>query len=180
MNDIIYTGQVADISPLIGEIGWLPDTLMILERMPVQWMEPEERENGICFEVFDIGKDFNSWHRGRIFDLNKELVWSQSGGDGFQVVYTGADAELPDLKKAVPDWEVSTETYMLWGRSSGSEAPDADVFLELQLPRILRYPVSCGRDKGRPVLKTIEYRDKTTGQIQHYRFHRLEEANEPL
>ncbi len=174
MDDIIYTGKVTDLNPIVAKIEWKTgNTLMILECLQTGWVDKDERNNLICFEKFNIEQNFNTFQEGRIFDPEKELVWSQLDNEQFQVIYSGAGAELPELQSAEAEWECSEPVkYMLWGRSLKTEP----VFLELQIPRLLGYPFSCEKDKTRVALKMIEYQDKNTCQTQHYRFLGLEEV----
>ncbi len=177
MDDVIYTGQITDLNPIVAKIEWKTgNTLMILECLQTGWVDKDERNNLICFEHFNVEQNFNNFQEGRIFDPEKELAWSQFDNGQFQVIYSGAEADLPDLpelQSAEAEWECSEPVkYMLWGRSLKTEP----VFLELQIPRLLAYPFSCEKDKTRIALKMIEYQDKNTCQTQHYRFLRLEEV----
>lgn len=172
MKDVVYTGQVLEITSLMGRIGWNKGALMILERVPMGWLNEEECERVIRFEIFDSEEDFDSCQEGRVFDSDKELVWSWGDEEGFRVVCTGADTALSELEKEEADWSHSVKSYALWGRQSEAEP---SVFLELQIPRILCYPVSFKGNRSRPALKVIEYRDKINGEIQHCRFQSLEE-----
>lgn len=176
MEDIICTGQVTDLAPVISEVEWLEDALMILERVPTHWLSEDERENGILFRKFDVNQDFNSWQVGRIFDKEKELIWKWINMD-CQIIYSGLALDLPEFQLNNADLERTDPIdYFLWGENVTSKITKGQppVFLELQIPRLLYYPVQCKKKKARPVLKIVEYRDKATGQIQHYRFQCLE------
>lgn len=175
MNDMIYTGKVTDLNQMIARISWplKRNALMILECFQNRWIDKDERENAIRFEKFDEKQNFSAFQTGRIFDFEKELFWSWHETKEFHIIYSGATTDLPELQTAETDgWEKSEQKYMLWGRKHETEP----VFLELQIPRLLRYPFSCKKEKTRLALKLIEYRDKLTCQIQHYRFLGLEEA----
>ncbi|GEM_PF-4151379 len=171
MNDVIYTGQTADINALIPKMTW-NSAMMILEQFQNKWLEKGEQEKAIRFEQFNSAEDFNAFQTGRIFDSEKELFWSWNDKDRFHVIYSGDEADLPGLQADdTKDFETSEQKYMLWGKPYKTK----QVFLELQIPRLLCYPFACKKD-NRPALKVIEYRDKNTCQIRHYRFCGLEEA----
>ncbi len=171
MNDVIYICQTADITALIPKIKW-NSALMILERFQNKWLEKDERENAIRFEKFNSGEDFNTSQTGRIFDSEKELFWLWNDKERFHVIYSGVKTDLPELQADdTKDLESFEQKYMLWGRRLETKP----VFLELQIPRLFCYPVSCKKNKTRLALNVIEYRDKNTCQIQHYRFCGLEE-----
>jgi len=171
MNDVIYTGQAADMNALVPKIRWNSE-LMILERFQNRWIEKNELETLIRFEEFKSAEDFNAFQTGRIFDSEKELFWTWNDNDRFHVIYSGVKADLPELQADdTKDLESFEQKYMLWGRRLETKP----VFLELQIPRLFCYPVSCKKNKTRLALNVIEYRDKNTCQIQHYRFCGLEE-----
>ncbi len=173
MDDVIYTGQITDLNPLVSKITWESGALMILECFQNRWLDKEERENVIRFERFDSGQDFNFFQTGRIFDPEKELFWSWLDKKIFHAIYSGKKADLPELHTDEGKWERLENKYMLWGRKYKKKP----VFLELQIPRLLRYPFSCREDKRqRLALKVIEYQDKLTCQTQHCRFLGLEEV----
>lgn len=143
---------------------------MILERVPEKWLNEDECENSICFKKY-AKTEFDSWQVGRIFDSDKEFRWSWNG-ERFQVIYTGCALHLPELSPMnTQNWEPSKPAqYLLWGtRFESHESPYGFTYLELQIPRLLCYPISQ-KDKKRAFLKVIEYRDKISGQIVHYRF----------
>ncbi len=172
MDDVIYTGKVKDLNSMIAKISWR-NALIISECFQNRWIDNDERKNAIRFEEFDGKQDFNTFRTGRVFDSEKELFWSWQETKEFRVIYSGTEADLPDLQAAETDgWEKSEQKYMLWGRKHKTEP----VFLELQIPRLLRYPFSCKKEKARLSLKLIEYRDDLTCQTQHYRFLGLEEV----
>jgi hypothetical protein len=156
--------------------------------VPTRWLSEEESKNGICFICFDMTIAFNQWQAGRIFDSKKEFLWQMNNDGQFQVIYTGEEMDLPELNLINEDWQDFQTSYLLWGRSLNSTElkslriqEDTTIFLELQLPRLLNYPVAVSQDKKHRLrLNIIEYKDKETGCIQHYRFHSLGPANESI
>lgn len=180
MNDCIYEGELVDLLPLIKEIA-PNNALMILECIPTQWLDEKKRQNGLKFEKFDAGINFNTWTIGRIFDDEQELAWARNDAGKFLVSYTGKkDLILPELRRINNDgWKRSeTVNYSLWGTSlqldETMEHQNTNTFLELQIPRLLSYPVTCCKPDARVMLNVVIYRDHDTGHIQHYRFQKLE------
>lgn len=173
MKEVVMTGRIKNVTSLIEAIEkhGLKNALMILERVPDQWLSEDECENSLCFKEY-AKLDFNSWQKGRVFDFEKEIRWSWNQ-DHFLAIYTGPALNLPKLTMVdTKGWEVSKPTKrLLWGKRLASHNSQASGFayLELQIPRLLYYPIPR-KDKKRAALKIVEYRDKTTGQIVHCRF----------
>lgn len=174
MDDVILSGKITDINQLIPKIQWKEsEALMILERFQNQWLEPVERENIVRFEAFQSSENFNLFQTGRIFDSEKELLWKWNYPDHFHIIYSGVSADLPELQpESTSHLEISEQKYLLWGRKHETQP----VFLELQIPRLLRYPLECKTDKARLAIKVVEYRDQSTLSCHHYRYAGLEEA----
>lgn len=182
MDDMVKTGLTDDLSIFIKEIekDFESETWMILERIPERWLSEEECENSICFTQYKQS-DFNSWHMGRIFHPDMEFRWERNG-QNFKVVYTGKPLSLTGLTPVNTEgWEkMDPEPYYLWGKPfAGSTKTPEPLYLELQIPRLLHYPILC-EDKQRPTLAVIEYHDKTSGEVVHYRFSNGGNDNESL
>lgn len=180
MNDCIYEGEVTDLLPLLTEIA-PNNAFMMLECIPTRWLDEKERQNGIKIEKFDAGINFNTWAIGRIFDDEQELTWMRNDAGKFLVSYTAQkDLTFPDLRRInTENWELSeTVRYSLWGTNwqpdETTKNQNTNIFLELQIPRILSYPVTCNKPDARVMLNVVIYRDHDTGHIQHYRFQKLE------
>ena len=183
MSEVIYYGVETDLNALISRVDWSADTLMILEKVPAEWLDEEKRADGIRFKPFNAGERFTEWQVGWVFNARGELRWRAMENGRFQVVYIGTDIGLSGLKSMEVNWESSEPVaYFLWGEKVTSdtlsllEQKATNLFLELQVPRLLRYPISSNRDKRfRLKLNVVEYRDKNTKQIRLYRFHSVEE-----
>jgi hypothetical protein len=158
---------------------------MYLERVPELWLSGDEAAAGVRFEAYDSGVQFGDWERGRVFCPDYELRWEKLDG-AYQAVLVG---NAPSLNGFVVATEVDldrasaqTHGYLLWGQRVEDEklsligvehTPNGQVYLELRIPRILRYPVS---DKSRQVrLRVREYIDPKSGDLLYYRFVGLEE-----
>ncbi|HAG08197.1 MAG TPA: hypothetical protein DCK87_01330 [Desulfotomaculum sp.] len=183
MIEKLCSGVVKDISILIKEINWsLNKCYMILERVPKSWLDKDQK--GIIFQKFNYDFLFSTFEKGRIFDYDRELRWEITESGEFWVVYAGKDIILPELNSIPTEYlETSTSTYLLWGKKVTSEIlkqlerNEKNLFIELQIPRILQYPVESETNKKTRVeLKAFEYIDKETGQVIFSRFYDLEEV----
>lgn len=179
----LCSGVVKDIFMLIEEINWsLNKCYMILERVPKSWLDKDQE--GIFFQKFNYNSPFSTFEKGRIFDCDRELRWEITESGKFWVVYAGKDIILSELNPIPTEYlETSTSTYLLWGKKVTSEIlkqlgrNEKNLFIEIQIPRILQYPVeSEANKKTRVELKALEYIDKKTGRVVFSRFYGLEEV----
>ncbi len=186
MDTVIYWAQLEKDEALLQAVGAFqagPDTFMILEKLPVAWLDDEARQTGMRFEPFKPGEAFNQWERGRIFNHKGELRWEKIDGV-YWVVYVGHDdLELPEGFSRDEELDLSepvSESYYLWGRRLPDRAleildrrPTANLFAEFTGGGILaEYPVDEPEDDNarQVVLKVIEYRDPRTHRRVYYRF----------
>jgi len=189
MSEAVYSGTISFIKPLIQTFPVTSDTLMILEKLPAGWIEFERHQpdSGLKFTRFNEDEDFSVWGRGRIFNQTAELRWEQTGS-GFQVVYIGPPIALSELTADatfnLADVDKRETCYYLWGQRMSKDQlkdinwPDqaaTDIFVELQTPRVLRYPVETGV-VGRLKLQVMEYYTQQTGHLLMYRFKGVEAA----
>lgn len=127
--------------------------------------------------------DFTVYPTGRVFDRSGEVKWQKSD-DAFQIVYLGErlnsyagalecrELAEPHYHRREPD-----NTLFLWGRKIspdrirmelGFEPPEDNIFLELQIPQYLKYPVEAN-DLERAQLVVREW-DTASGEPGYYRF----------
>jgi len=189
MADCFSDAKLTQISPTIMSIDWPQDTIMWLERIPLTLLNETERANGIRLEQFDPTTNFEEWARGRIFSTDGELRWEQQDGL-FWVVYCGKNLDLPSFtQETLTDLQsenlrVDERSYFLWGKRVEAQdlatlgLPAQTVaFVELQIPRILRYPVSSAAKRVK--MKVKEY-FAADGSLAYARFIGLEEVYESL
>ena len=183
MSQAIYWAKLEDLSPAIGAIPPAPDTLMLLERLPLTWLDQEALATGLRFERFNPQEPFNRWERGRIFNEAGELRWEKID-HYFQTVYVGTDEiELPEpfsRDETLPLGEPAIHCYYLWGKRLEAEAletmgrlPTAQVFAEFAAGGILaEYPVAEPGDRqaGRVRIEIAVYIDPDTQERLYYRF----------
>lgn len=189
MADVILWAQLDDPTPAVQGLEW-PDgaSYMYLEQVPHSWVRAPDMEKGLSLRHLDPNLDFQRWERARLFCQDWELRWEKQDGL-FWCVYVGSDRELPDFARASEldlsiAEPVSKSSYYLWGlQLSESDLnivgadcqPDTQVFLELRVPRLLRYPVSP--DTRRVKLVVCEYIDPASGQTLYHRYHSLQQES---
>ncbi len=187
MADTICWARLESLTDTIAALPTNKETLTLLERVPMVWLEEDARINGLRLEPFDPAVNFNLWERGRIFNPIFELRWEQVDGF-FQAIYCGQEVNLPGFQLAeepgLSTLSSKTRSYFLWGTRVKEDdlgliglPTGTQVFVELQVPRLLRYPVSP--QAKRVKLQVCEYRD-VTGTLVYYRFQKLEEVHESI
>ncbi len=183
MTEQICWGTTKDLFPIVQALASPPESLMMLERVPSSFLSDDEREKGICLRKYDDGEDFEAWEYGRIFHDDFELRWEKQS-EAFSVVYIGEPKalQIPDTKP-LSDFETRDDSYYLWGEKMTEDTlklvgqpKTANLFLELQIPRLLRYPVSNRNEKFRVKLSARHYLNAKTGALEFYRFRHLEEV----
>lgn len=158
-------------------------TLMLLEEQPHHVVKEQERQDLLCFALFDRAFDFTPYTSGRIFHELGELHWERQQANVY-IVYTGHKAYQPNLQKATTPSALDTfaldtytpndRGYFLFGkRLNQKQVPSAQAgdFAEVRIPRFLRYPVLphlAPADRIRLVV--CEYSDPITGLNVAYRF----------
>lgn len=184
MAEQICWGTSENLLPIVHALDCLPESLMMLERVPNVFLSDDEQKRGICLQAYDTNENFEAWERGRIFHNKFELRWEKQGSV-FVSVYIGEPTELPmPHTESLSDFETQDETYYLWGERVSADnlkaigQPEAtNLFLELQIPRLLPYPVPNGSEKSRVKISARHYLNSETGDLEFYRFRHLEEVS---
>lgn len=154
MNDHLSRARMGSIAPSIQAMDWPKDAAVWLERVPVAFLTDPQRADGIRLERFDANTQFDDWARGRIFAEMGELRWERQDGM-FDAVFCG-DAQDPagftlETEQDLSASEITTmiNSYYLWGTRVGTRDlqklgldTQTSAFVELQIPRVLDYPVS--------------------------------------
>ncbi len=183
MKEQISWGMTDNLLPIMKKLDCPPESLAMLERVPKTFFSDDECAQGICVRTYDAHEDFETWEHGRIFHKNFELQWEKQDAV-FSVVYIGKEKALPIHHTAsLSDFEIRDESYYLWGEKMAADTlekigqPKAtSLFLELQIPRLLHYPVSNQDGKLRVKLSARHYLNAKTGVLEFYRFRFLEEV----
>lgn len=184
MTEQICWGTTESLFPIVKKLDYPSESLIMLERVPNTFLSDDERDKGICLRKYDKDENFEVWEHGRIFHNDFELRWEKQDR-GFGVVYIGQPKALSMLDtKSLSDFELQDDSYFLWGEKVTADTlklinrPEtANLFLELQIPRLLCYPVSDnGNEKFRMKLSARHYLNSETGVLEFYRFLHLEKV----
>lgn len=171
------------VTPLICAITWQPvGTFMWLERTPTGYVEEQAREDCVRLARLDLGVDFDIWQAGRVFDARQELRW-QTLDQQTHAVWCGT-GPVPRGFTEQPHGgaTVKEQRYYLWGRRVKPETlrqlglqsrPGESVFMQLQIPRVLRYPLEGSREYARAVVREFY---AVNGELAYARLCGLEEA----
>lgn len=148
MNEQTAWAHLPDITATIQSVAWSENAAMYLERVPLALLDEQEIASGIWFERYQNDMDFTPWQRGRVFDEQHEVKWVWNNHT-FHIVSCGQ--QIPPALTPFPLNAVRVEEvgYYLWGvrvkdkdRATIGLLPDKMAFVEMQIPRILRYPVT--------------------------------------
>lgn len=185
MHDVILWAQVDDPTPMVTTLTWPDPSYMYLEQVPGEWIHNPKMDAGLGLRRLDITLDFQHWERGRIFCTDWELRWEKQDAQ-YTCVYVGIMQDLPgfslETEISLAQAERIPNSYYLWGTlvSEGDYAimgavsePGTQIFIELRIPRLLRYPVS--QDVHRVKLITYDYIDPNSGQLLYQRYWSIEE-----
>ena len=185
MAEQICWGTSENLLPIVHTLDNSQENLLVmLERVPHAFLSDDERKSGICLQTYEASENFEAWERGRIFHKTFELRWEKQD-DIFVIVYIGEPRELPmGHIKSLSEFETQDETYYLWGERMAADTLKAigqseatNLFLELQIPRLLSYPVPNGSGKSRVKISARHYLNSETGDLEFYRFRHLEEVS---
>ena len=184
MTEQICWGTTENLLPIVQALDCPSGALMMLERVPITFLSNDKRENGICLRKYEASENFSAWEQGRIFHNNFELRWEQQS-EAFTITYIGQPKKLPLPNiKSLLDFETQDESYYLWGEKLTTDSlkkigqpTTMNLFLELQIPRLLNYPASNQNKKFRVKLSTRHYLNLVTGTLEFYRFRHLEELS---
>lgn len=154
MNPQAAWANVSSVAEVIRALTWLDTSAyMYLEHVPQTWLDASARQNGVQLQHYGAGTCFDDWQRGRIFDAQQELKWEQQGGQ-FHAVYCGVQPPVGWTVVSLHAERQQEQRYYLWGtpvkdidRERLGVPPDVPAFVELQIPRILQYPVATPQER---------------------------------
>lgn len=160
---ILETMETSDARPVLGMPNYV-----IVDRLCSDWK-------------------LNNYPSGWIFDTTGELKW-QKVEESLQIVYTGERLQESKMtSQVVPlnnsDFTRQEKRVYLWGKKVAKEQlrnemgfdEHEEVFVELQIPQYLKYPVVPQGKKNRVQILVREFYNKT-GQLEYYRFVNIVEA----
>lgn len=195
VDEMLSSGPVGDIVELIEACNFPENAFLLLERLPDEVIDEADRKarrNLLRFDHLyplndEVKAEIKRASSGRVFQENFELRWERLD-QGNQAVYLGEERKIPGLE---PDTEVlqgvtrknKTTPYYLFGTKLDARRQqelgleeDSGFFAEVRIPRLLRYPIKT--DARRVQLHVNEYVDEKTGEVQLFRFQKLEPAKE--
>lgn len=147
MTEYTAWADVPSVVDVLRAMPWAETACMYLERMPQTWLDEVARQQGVRCQRYDAATPFDTWERGRVFDAQQELKWERYPV-GFHAVYCGVQPPAGWTGVDLHTEQRRDCTYYLWGtrvpdadRALLGVAPEAPVFVELQIPRLLVYPV---------------------------------------
>ena len=200
MTEILYTGSISgDKMPqIVAACHFEPEARFLAENIPTHVIiTPEERRELLCFKYVkeEGGTPCAKYTSGRIFQEDRELRWERQK-DMLHVVYLGAadtdteaifvehamknkNADLAVLKKSE-----QPRYYALFGERIkdedlsyfGKTAQPGD-FAVVRIPRVLHYPLPLN-DEPAARLLVYEYRNELTGNVDLFRFQKVETWND--
>jgi len=150
MNEHVATVRLPTITSTITALPWASRCYMYLEQIPTTWTAPRGAQDGLYLDDYHATTPFENWQRGRVFDQEQELKWDSLDGQ-FHLVYCGPSVPAGFTKQHIEcTAEPTTYAYVAWGTrvepaarvALGIQTQGA-AFIELQIPRILVYPVSA-------------------------------------
>jgi len=192
VSERIYSGELHEkalrelLDLLFGSSS--EEAYALLETVPDRYLDEQEQREGLQFIRYAELTDPAGWPLGRVFHKEGELRWQQRG-ERYRVVYAGSNQEAANyLKATVTGLEAcSKESFYLWGERwegnfTGEDAPGESssscaLFLESQIPRPLRYPVS-GSPAKRCKINVVAYTSPEQPFSNYSRFHSLKEVEE--
>lgn len=198
MAEILYAGAIPleEMSQIITACNFEQDARFLAENIPTHVViTAEERRNLLCFTYVKEGIPYSAYSSGRIFQEDRELRWERQK-DKLRVVFLGPpdiNAESVFLehkmKSKAEDLALlkksdEPEYYALFGERIkenelhhfGKTAKLGD-FAVVRIPRVLRYPVDVNKEPAARLL-VCEYRNKATGNVDLFRFQRVEAWND--
>lgn len=160
------------LARLLGGIDFgASEHWQVLEHCPSGWLDLADCADMIRVTPFrGVPVDMARWRVGRVFCPTLEVAWEPAlSGDGLTVVWTGVVRPPADmaLRREVELGQYWSEehSYLCWGTRL-SEATAARLgldaatsFVELQVPRVLRYEVPAVPAGGRICVAVREWFD---------------------
>ncbi len=147
MSTEVAWADLASVADIAHTLGWSDPAYVYLECVPQALLDEQLRRDGIRLEHYAATTRLDVWQRGRIFDAQQELKWELHQGT-FRTIYCGKHPPAGFTLVPLQSMREMTRHYYLWGqqvkekdRKALGLSSDAQAFIELQIPRILHYPV---------------------------------------
>ena len=142
----------ASVSDIASRIEW-EQASVYLEQRAMTVLSDRERRDGVQLVAYPGDVQLDQWPRGRIFDLRQELRWERQG-TVYHLVYCGDQIPLGFTLEPLHAVRWHDLHYFAWGRmvppprrSMVGVAANDRVYVEMQIPRLFRYPVGADVDR---------------------------------
>lgn len=176
MNEKVGCLAISSVHDAVSRIEWAHPTYMYLERMPHAWHDGRKDAKGICLDFYREGVALDNWQRGRVFDVRQEFKWTWQN-DRFHAVYCGPYLPENSTSMALDAITLRDRAYFLWGmpvkkgdrKMLGLQDSQGFYYAELQIPRVMEYPVKGQGAQGRVQVCIREYYD-AHGQLVYCRW----------
>lgn len=187
MTEMLVTFSGADPADIMTQVTFSKAApFLMLETMETAAAKPIlGRPTYVIVDRFRSQYDLNRYASGRMFDQSGELKWRREGAT-FRCVYIGcqatsmANSRITSLDEGFHTQETS---MYLWGKKIAAHQLRHDmlfeeeetVFVELQIPQYLQYPVEGVADDGRVKVGVKQFYRQAM-QLAYYRFFNLARA----
>ncbi|MGB1251997.1 MAG: hypothetical protein ACPG8W_15375 [Candidatus Promineifilaceae bacterium] len=184
-DDTLFCATLTSFDTLLQQLPTVNPSWLLMETLPTGWVDEQGRANGIRLERFSGQASFLET-KGRIFCPDFELRWERLGGTQIQFVYCGKSLSLNgfDAADELAQTKSAQHSYFLWGTKVQEDRlqlvgypPNSILFAELQVPRLLEYPVSPAAQRVKLAIRTFH---DDQHNLVYYRFHSLEEDCTPV
>ena len=169
MSEQIAWQSLSSVADIVAALPWANPAWMYLERVPRSFLDQAAIDSALRLERFNHAETFDDWERGRVFDATQEIKWEQIGKN-FHVVYCGAapPSALTIAPVAVSNTDNPNPRYFLWGQNVQTKdravlgiGQSDPAYIELRIPRVLRYPLPLSARRARVQVHEIFGTDGT-------------------
>ena len=184
MAESIVTLSHSNVSDIVAQIGFSGSAFLILETLEKADVRPVlGMSTYVIVDTLKSGWNLNNYPAGRVFHRRGELKW-QREGSRFHLVYIGLQPPQKLSLDALKPLPAYRDKYVyLWGKKVEKQQlrnemgfnQNVEIFVELQIPQYLKYPVIPQKKEGRVQIQIREFYNKT-GQLEYYRFVDIVEA----
>ena len=184
MAESIVTLSHSNVSDIVAQIGFSGSAFLILETLEKADVRPVlGMSTYVIVDTLKSGWNLNNYPAGRVFHRRGELKW-QREGSRFHLVYIGLQPPQKLSLDALKPLPAYRDKYVyLWGQKVEKEQLQHEmgfdqndtIFVELQIPQYLKYPVVPKRERSRIRIRVREFYTQT-GQLEYYRFVKIVEA----
>ena len=111
----------------------------------------------------------NIKEKGRSFSKDVEIKWQKLNGKFCIVALSENKSYLNSLDISSKSFDVECVSYMLWGGYKPEINPDKNIFIEVRIPKCLKYPIPAMKEDERLYIKAYHYIEDEIVQFTRYR-----------